>query len=172
MKQALLVAVALLGACGEAASEEKGSNVVRPPLEPIALTMFEREAPATIRRVRNERAARDRDNRVKRALEPVLYDPFSLRLRNVRSGRNGATCGQVNAKNRLGAYVGFRDFVVGRDGQAVWVSDFNDGLTSDLFSGFAEAYANACASSSEARRYREANVPMYFDYYTDTSNAM
>ncbi len=51
-------------------------------------------------------------------LDKVLYDPSSKELRNVRSMRvkltSGETlhviCGEVNAKNLMGGYVGFQKF--------------------------------------------------------------
>lgn len=46
------------------------------------------------------------------ALEAVkrdLLDPFSAEVRDVRNVR-GSWCGQVNAKNRFGAYVGWKTF--------------------------------------------------------------
>ncbi|HEX8525930.1 hypothetical protein [Allosphingosinicella sp.] len=165
MKQALLVALALLAACRGAASEEKSSQPkANATIEPIALSDFERGAPVTLQRVQTERQTRDLEDRAKRALESYLFDPFSMRVRSVRAGRNGAICGQVNAKNRMGAYVGFKDFVVSRDRQRIWMSSYNNGLAYDLFSDFAEAYANACASSADANRYRAAHAPYYEDY--------
>jgi hypothetical protein len=172
MRAYCLIFLAFLGACGAAASNESGNaQAPRPAPEPIALTAFERNAPATIQRARGERQARDLEARAKRALETYLRDPFSVRLRNLRAGRGGAICGQVNAKNAMGAYVGFKDFVVGRDGRRIWMSDYVDGIDSDLFSDFAEAYANACANASDRRRYREAHTSYYPDYYgTDVFN--
>ncbi len=38
-----------------------------------------------------------------------LYDPESARFRDVQAVRYGY-CGEVNARNRLGGYVGFRKF--------------------------------------------------------------
>jgi len=40
-----------------------------------------------------------------------LKDPFSAQFQNVRHEGLGI-CGQVNAKNALGGYVGFRNFYV------------------------------------------------------------
>lgn len=43
-----------------------------------------------------------------------MFDPDAAKFRNVRSiskyGSINAVCGEVNGKNRLGAYVGFRTF--------------------------------------------------------------
>lgn len=40
-----------------------------------------------------------------------LYDPGSVTFRNVSSSKDGDTiCGELNAKNRLGGYVGWKRF--------------------------------------------------------------
>jgi len=45
-----------------------------------------------------------------------LTDPDSAKFRDVFiSPRRGAVCGQINAKNRMGGYVGFRRFIVAQD---------------------------------------------------------
>ncbi|HEY0012385.1 MAG TPA: hypothetical protein VGB79_05975 [Allosphingosinicella sp.] len=165
-----LILLALPGACSQEESNESGAApaaAAAATIEPIALTAFERRGAATIARARAQRQARDLEAKAKRALETYLFDPFSLRLRNLRSGRGGSVCGEVNAKNRMGAYVGFKDFVVGRDGRTIWMSNSNDGLASDLFSSFAEAYANACASAADTRRYREAHRPYDYGNYVE-----
>lgn len=40
-----------------------------------------------------------------------LIDPSSAQFRSVRVGKNGSVCGEINAKNRMGAYVGFSRWV-------------------------------------------------------------
>ncbi len=49
-------------------------------------------------------------NAVRRALEEVLFDTSSARLKDVVVLPSGNVCGYVNAKNRFGAYVGFTRF--------------------------------------------------------------
>lgn len=52
----------------------------------------------------------------------MLYDPSSAQFRNVAvldSGKARATCGEINGKNRMGAYVGFTRFLVRADGNAM-----------------------------------------------------
>ena len=44
------------------------------------------------------------------ALAPVLADAASAQLRNVKM-KGELICGEVNAKNVLGAYVGYRRFL-------------------------------------------------------------
>jgi hypothetical protein len=49
-----------------------------------------------------------------------LNDPESGRFRNVFvSPRGRAVCGEVNAKNRMGGYVGFRRFISAKDKSGV-----------------------------------------------------
>lgn len=50
-----------------------------------------------------------------RAVTERLFDPTAVLFRNVQKGRDGV-CGEVNGKNRFGAYVGYTRFVVTADG--------------------------------------------------------
>jgi hypothetical protein len=47
----------------------------------------------------------------KQAVADSLIDPGSVQYRNVASYSEGVVCGEVNAKNRMGGYTGFRRFV-------------------------------------------------------------
>ena len=56
---------------------------------------------------------------------PSLFDPSSAQFRHL-STRDGVLCGEVNAKNRYGAYVGFRPFFalytdvrIGKEGEPI-----------------------------------------------------
>ena len=40
-----------------------------------------------------------------------LIDPSSVQFRSVRVGKEGGVCGELNGKNRMGAYVGFTRWV-------------------------------------------------------------
>lgn len=52
------------------------------------------------------------------ALENFLHDPESARLKDVhRVARTGAVCGRVNAKNRMGGYGGYLEFIVFPDSE-------------------------------------------------------
>ncbi len=60
-------------------------------------------------------AAADQVETAKAAVLGKLKDPESARFRNIRSvGDQGAVgeivCGEVNARNAMGGYVGFRKF--------------------------------------------------------------
>jgi hypothetical protein len=52
--------------------------------------------------------------KAKRIIVETLIDPSSVQFRNTRE-HNGWVCGELNGKNRLGAYVGFKRFVVKLD---------------------------------------------------------
>ena len=47
----------------------------------------------------------------KAAVEKELIDPSSVQYRNVVAYSENVVCGEVNSKNRLGGYVGFKPFV-------------------------------------------------------------
>jgi len=52
--------------------------------------------------------------KAKRAVANSLIDPSAAQFRNVQ-WRSGWVCGELNGKNRMGAFVGFRRFVVRTD---------------------------------------------------------
>ena len=56
-----------------------------------------------------------RVNEVKAAITEGMRDPSSAQFRAVRKTSGGAVCGEVNAKNAMGGYVGFSRFVVTRE---------------------------------------------------------
>lgn len=87
-----------------------------------------------------------------------LFDPMSAVYTDIRPGRQGAVCGKVNAKNKLGAYIGFKDFVVEKSGKAYFSAN-NDGLKSELYSNFAYSYLALCASKSEANQHEIDTSP-------------
>lgn len=47
----------------------------------------------------------------KKSLEEILHDPESVRYKNIRETRFGVVCGEYNAKNTYGGYVGFAPFI-------------------------------------------------------------
>jgi hypothetical protein len=51
------------------------------------------------------------ENRARDALAQSLIDPESLQLRNTKFAGE-LICGEMNSRNRMGGYVGFRRFVV------------------------------------------------------------
>ena len=50
------------------------------------------------------------EGRVKKEVKEVLNDPSSAEFRNIKVFENGNYCGEVNAKNKMGGYVGFQSF--------------------------------------------------------------
>ena len=55
----------------------------------------------------------------------ALKDPESAKWRNVNAVASNLVCGQVNAKNAMGGYAGFTNFMV-RDG-ALYLAEGEDG---------------------------------------------
>ncbi|UUZ68093.1 hypothetical protein LP416_27900 [Polaromonas sp. P2-4] len=60
----------------------------------------------------------------KKAVLDELKDPESARFRNLITARDVFLCGEVNAKNAMGGYVGFKRFVALGE---VGLIDFDDG---------------------------------------------
>ena len=156
MKQVLSIAILLLCSCQQRLESSSANNAQAMAAQQhrsgLASSKL-RQGKLLRLRAPNE-SGRRLDGAGAALPERDLFDPFSARFVNVRAGRTGAICGQYNARNRYGAYVGFKDFVVGQDGQTLYTSQHNDGVRSELFTSFAEAYLNACATSSEVAQYR------------------
>lgn len=102
-------------------------------------------------------SVRDMDLRVREAVTSKLRDPDSVNFRNVRKvpmfGDKEADqgpfvyCGEVNAKNAFGGYVGFVDFAVmplGENGQTstgndpVSIMDENDPASAIAYMSFCQ----------------------------------
>lgn len=57
-------------------------------------------------------------NKVERAVKDTLNDPASAVFKQVAFfKKTGAGCGYVNAKNKMGGYVGFASFILFPDGE-------------------------------------------------------
>nr|WP_315467126.1 hypothetical protein [uncultured Undibacterium sp.] len=66
--------------------------------------------------------------KAKNAVREILNDPESARFEGLFSNRKtGAVCGYVNAKNRMGGYVGRQLFIVSSNG----VVDFDTSSTEE-----------------------------------------
>lgn len=50
------------------------------------------------------------DGNVKSEIKSVLIDPSSAEFRSITVFKNGNYCGEVNSKNRMGGYVGYKAF--------------------------------------------------------------
>ena len=117
---------------------------------PMRLSSIENEARRLLVKEHDERqAVADMEQKASVVMADYLFDPSSAQFRSLERGRDGAICGKVNAKNRLGAYVGFKDFVVPKDGKSVFVSEHNDRLGSALSGTFVMAFLEACATKDE-----------------------
>ena len=54
---------------------------------------------------------------IQQKVQDVLKDPDSAKFRGVRFyPKSGAGCGEVNAKNSMGGYIGFSSFVAPKNG--------------------------------------------------------
>lgn len=51
-------------------------------------------------------------DRARAAVSEKLSDPSSAQFRNERSKEGGWVCGEVNAKNAFGGYIGFKRYTV------------------------------------------------------------
>lgn len=73
------------------------------------------------------------EQKARTAMEDSLFDAPSARFKELRAVTNPdgekLICGAVNAKNQLGGYVGFRNFVMTDDGQE-WIIDPKAGYQS------------------------------------------
>lgn len=52
-----------------------------------------------------------------------LFDPEAAKFRNIKGN-----CGEINAKNKVGGYTGYRRFVYDAEFDTVSIEDENDGL--------------------------------------------
>lgn len=70
------------------------------------------------------------ETQAKAVLAKVLFDPYSAvydGVRIINDGRDHLVCGTVNAKNRLGGYVGAKPFLYNvRSGAACLVNNHRD----------------------------------------------
>lgn len=108
-----------------------------------------------------------KENKARAALALVLNDPSSARIDEVQPGlAPDSICGSVNAKNRMGAYVGATPFLVVGDTALIYEgsakdSDF-EGLIIFSGSGFAERYTNIVRQCKATDRFKEVcgfNLP-------------
>lgn len=91
-------------------------------------------------------------SRVKEVMEQYLFDPSSATYKGIKLGKGSSICGQYNAKNRYGAYVGYKDFVVTGDKTLV-ASDTNGGIESSSNPEYVQAYLDSCATKAQIAAY-------------------
>lgn len=70
-------------------------------------------------------------DRAREAVAEQLTDPSSAQFRNEWSKKDGWVCGEVNSKNAMGGYVGFKRYtVIWKDGGGQTVSFEGEGESS------------------------------------------
>lgn len=85
----------------------------------------------------------------KAAVLENLKDPDSAKFRDLKTSRDAFLCGEVNAKNSMGGYVGFKRFYsMGHAG----LTYFDDG-SRDFLEKYAEYCTNLTRAQIEATRY-------------------
>lgn len=81
----------------------------------------------------------------KRVVANGLKDPGSVQFRNVQQfKRTGAVCGEFNARNSFGGYVGFAPFGVDKDGAAMDAPSV-DGLNASYAQAATRQFLRECA---------------------------
>ena len=84
------------------------------------------------------------------AVQLQLIDPNSADFRNVFVSKSGVVCGEVNSKNRLGGYVGFRAFFYGAANKDAKI-DPNENLSS----AEREMFGNATDYVMDTQRFTQ-----------------
>jgi hypothetical protein len=80
----------------------------------------------------------------KEAVRQGLKDPASAQFREMFVTWNEAVCGEVNAKNAMGGYVGFTRFIVKEDKVRMSPQIVLDDADKWLAKGFDEDWKNTC----------------------------
>lgn len=104
-----------------------------------------------------------RIEQAKRAVAKLLIDPASAQFQNVVA-RDGYVCGEVNGRNRMGGFVGFKRFLVPLDGDSPLIDpefDYQDLLTAEdsceaLQSNSYASVSSAIAACRRAEEQRSA----------------
>lgn len=83
-----------------------------------------------------------------------LLDPGSAQFREVEFKDEDTVCGQINGKNRMGAYSGFHDFISYRSESEEWQAELvmSDPYGHDLF-------REKCIGEAQAQADMEAAMP-------------
>lgn len=75
-------------------------------------------------------------SRAEQAAADLLIDPDSAKFRNVVDKGDGIWCGEINGKNRMGAYSGYQPFVatvIGRDYANANIIDYDDEIVMNVY---------------------------------------
>lgn len=110
------------------------------------------------------------ERKAKQLAADQLIDPSSAQFRNVRTVRTSAgsrVCGEINGKNRMGAYAGFTRFIVNVESEYVQMDQPNARSASAALSQLERCrrpsyggYVRDC--SYDAERYAEATLAEMF----------
>src|SRR6218665_485654 len=110
------------------------------------------------------------EQKAKQLAADQLIDPGSTQFRNVRSAGSGAAsrvCGEINGKNRMGAYAGFTRFIVNPATEHVQMDRPNARPASVALAQLEQCrrpgysgYVRDC--SYDAERYAEASLAEMF----------
>ena len=98
-----------------------------------------------------------KEGKAKRAVTELLIDPSSAEFRNV-SVRENAVCGELNAKNKMGAFVGFSRFVVDTNIDRALLEeefDYAELLSADELCGSGNSYVSSSTRLSACDRAGE-----------------
>jgi hypothetical protein len=149
---ALVAAMLVSGCARDPGSDGNGAGrIARLPddLSPLEIKARELYDAAS----RRDAQAKKLNALVAKAMASSVPDAPSTRYAKLRFGRRGAVCGQFNAREQGGGYAGFKDFVILPDHATLVASTFANGIAVDMFSPFAKAYAEHCATAKEAQMY-------------------
>jgi hypothetical protein len=69
-----------------------------------------------------------KEEKIKEQVRMVLKDPDSAKFKLFFISKYGAGCGFVNSKNSMGGYTGFKEFVVGPDGEVKFENSDGDNI--------------------------------------------
>lgn len=115
-----------------------------------------------------------------KSLSEVMFDPTNILTRKLRRSSDGqggeAICGEVNGKNRLGGFVGFKPFVAVTNNEpivaidrGISTEDFDYSYTERVEQGaYSLLYQRYCASPEEKKAFA---VEMKEKARQDTENA-
>ena len=81
-------------------------------------------------------------------------DPSSAQFREVELRDEDTVCGQINGKNRMGAYSGFTKFIAYRTPEGEWQAEI---IQTDPYSH--DLYRSRCIGEAQAEADMEAAMP-------------
>jgi hypothetical protein len=102
------------------------------------------------------------------AVRESLLDPSSAQFRSVRQMPNGAVCGEVNGKNRMGGYVGFQPFAADLAKQVVNLQTSQNHATND--SSSREMKINAICDRQYNESIKDAQLRHMNTYMATVEN--